>query len=498
MKKFLAPHLLAVLALVGCTAAPPPTPAATDVPPTEPEPTAEPVASDTPAPEEPTATAEPAGGFVMFDDSVNRDVTQSGLNPALAVGSTIVSSPDTVWATWAENAEGGVRQIFVSELVDGVFEPRGSSLNLHQNVVADFPVIAFTGEGQAVPWVAWEEPSPGFKDVSQIFASRFNAATGLWQPAGQDRGDLEPSLNHLTNRAATNPAIAAGAPDPTKPSVPWIAWEEVSGVSRIVQIFVAKAVKTEGAIGGFSWEFVGLTRNDEPSLNADPARDARNPTIIFAETSNTVPWVTWHETGGDEPDLIFTARGVVDAKAPGGFKWVFVPPCEPDITACALNVNPTKDAFDAHMASGSVNPGEAGVPWIVWAEVGPTGKTQVLVSRLDTAGRNSFLNVGGSLNVDQNHDAKQPFIAFVGNVPYVAWLEDDGSGKFEVQVRHLASDPQTGTWELDTPETGFNADAQLSNFSLFATGSTDAFIFAWPEGDPAAIAAQMAIGQLKP
>jgi len=76
------------------------------------------------------------------------------------------------------------------------------------------------------------------------------------------------------------------------------------------------------------------------------------------------------------------------------------------------------------------------------------GKWQVFVSRLDTSSRNSFIQVGGSLNVDPNHDARTPIIVFVGNVPYVAWLEDDGTGKFEIQLRHLASDPQRerGRW----------------------------------------------------
>ena len=96
-------------------------------------------------------------------------------------------------------------------------------------------------------------------------------------------------------------------------------------------------------------------------------------------------------------------------------------------------------------------PEKVRVPWIAWPEIGPTGKWQIFVSRLDTSTRNSFLQVGGSLNVDPNHDARHPVITFVGNVPYVVWLEDDGSGKFEVQVRHLASDPQTGSWALDTP-----------------------------------------------
>lgn len=100
------------------------------------------------------------------------------------------------------------------------------------------------------------------------------------------------------------------------------------------------------------------------------------------------------------------------------------------------------------------------------------------------------------MNADPNHDARTPIIVFVGSVPYVAWLEDDGTGTFEVQVRHLASDPQTGTWALDTPSGGFNFDAVLSDFGLAAVASNDTLFMAWTEGDPAATAAQVVIGSL--
>jgi hypothetical protein len=208
--------------------------------------------------------------------------------------------------------------------------------------------------------------------------------------------------------------------------------------------------------------------------------------------------VTWHEEGRDRPMRIFTARGVADANAPGGFKWINIPACDPnDETVCVLNINPLKDAKDASMAAGSLTAGESTVPWIAWPEIGQNGKWQVFVSRLDTATRNSFLQVGASLNVDPNHDARTPIITFVGNVPYVAWLEDDGAGKFEVQVRHLASDPQTGTWALDTPPGGFNANPDLSNFGLAATASNDTLFMTWTEGDPASSASQLVIGALR-
>ena len=447
----------------------------------------------------PAATPATAHGFTLLNKSVNRDPTQAALEPSLAVGATTAGDPADLWITWAENTAGGKRQVFVSELVEDVFAPRGASLNIHQNADSHGPTIGFAGDNRTVPWTTWYEDNASFGNKTQIFASRFNAATGLWQPAGQDRGDNQPSLNHDTKKDAVDPFIFPGSGDPTKPPVPWIVWLEDSSISNFVQVFVAKGVKDAAAIGGFHWQLVGADNaSKEPSLNIDVKRDSDHPSGVFAETDSAVPWVTWHEFAVGNPGKIFTARGVADAKTPGGFKWVNVPACAPDVNACVLNQDPTKDAKDASMAAGSVTAGEAPVPWLAWVEVGPTGKYQVLVSRLDTTSRNSFLKVGGSLNADQNHNAQLPRITFVGTVPYVTWLEDDGAGHFTAQLRHLGSDPQTGTWVLDSPANGFRRAAGVNQTGLFAASGPANLFLAWTEGNPATEASQVLVGQLAP
>ncbi len=503
MKRSISFLILLTILLSACGGAAPattapavPTAASADSPTAEVQPT-EPAA---PIPPEATTTAPSGSGFVQLG-VLNRDTTQAAQNASLTIGTPSADLVHGLWAAWAENSAGNARQIFVSELSGESLQARGASLNIHVNVVGDFPSITFAGQNRAVPWVAWSEPSPGFKHVSQIFASRFNAATGLWQQAGQDRGGGEASLNLQTNRPASHPFIFSGSGDPASPPVPWVAWEEPSINSTATQIFVAKGIKDDNGdanvIGGFRWEPVGILKASEPTLNVDPFRNSLHPSGVFAETGNAVPWVTWHEEGRDRPSRIFTARGVADANTPGGFKWINVPPCQPnDETTCALNINPLKDAKNASMAAGTLTAGESAVPWMAWPEIGPNGKWQVFVSRLDTSTRNSFLNVGASLNVDQNHDARTPIITFVGNVPYVAWLEDDGTGKFNVQLRHLASDPQTGTWALDTPASGFNANTNLSSSGLSTAASADTLFMAWTEGDPISSASQVVIGAL--
>src|SRR5205814_4038196 len=110
--------------------------------------------------------------------------------------------------------------------------------------------ITFAGQDRSVPWAAWYEDSTTFGGKTQVFASRFDAAKNTWHPAGLDRGSNEPSLNHDTKKPAIDPFIFSGSGDPTKPPVPWVVWLEDSSVSNFAQIFVAKGVKDEAAIGG--------------------------------------------------------------------------------------------------------------------------------------------------------------------------------------------------------------------------------------------------------
>jgi hypothetical protein len=64
-------------------------------------------------------------------------------------------------------------------------------------------------------------------------------------------------------------------------------------------------------------------------------------------------------------------------------------------------------------------------------------------------------------------------------------------------VRHLASDPQTGSWALDTPEAGFNVNGDASDFGIAAVASNDTLFMTWTEGDPASTASQLVVGALR-
>jgi hypothetical protein len=89
-------------------------------------------------------------------------------------------------------------------------------------------------------------------------------------------------------------------------------------------------------------------------------------------------------------------------------------------------------------------------------------------------------------------------ITFLGNVPYVAWLEDTGSGRFVVHVRHLVAEGSNVTWVLDSPPGGIIADPALSATDLSITASSGAVFLAWTEGDPNAEPSQVVTAELRP
>ena len=164
-------------------------------------------------------------------------------------------------------------------------------------------------------------------------------------------------------------------------------------------------------------------------------------------------WTVWYETGPSARglrgnDQVFAARIVADPAAPGGFHWQAegngtagqvnpldtsgsgFGPCAASVAAedaCSLNRNPAAGAEDPRVATGTLTPGSATVPWVVWSEdVG--GRHAVFVSRL--VGGNHFeLFNGGNPVSHAGRDAASPDIAFFGNVPYISWIETVGSAK---------------------------------------------------------------------
>ena len=421
--------------------------------------------------------ADPAAGIDPAQSAGVSDVT----------GGSLAAAARLPWATFEQKA-GGAQLIFVRAFKAGSWVTQGAALNIDRAAEAEAPSIDFAGPQRTVPWDAWYEPNTLLGGTTQVFASRFCAAANAacaaantWVPEGQNRGAGVPSLNINTDREAENPAVVGGAAVSGADPVPWVAWQEedgnIGGGGTRDQIFVSKGVKqpapgqacagakpsAAASVSVFCWQQVGLDRlaksgsssvSGDPTLNIDPSRNGIEPDDAFTGPGDTVGWTVWYETGPSAWGLrgneqVFAAKIVADPAADGGFHWQAVGngtagqtnvldrsganafgPCSGSVAAedaCALNRSPSADAEDPRVAAGTLVPGTPTVPWVVWAEdVG--GRHAVFVSRL-VGGSHFELFNGGNPVSHPGRDATAPDITFFGNVPYISWIESQGSAK---------------------------------------------------------------------
>jgi hypothetical protein len=246
------------------------------------------------------------------------------------------------------------------------------SLNIHTGAEAENPAVAggaAVAGKDPVPWVAWQEQDgnvngsgshdqifvdksvkqtaanaqcTGFKPSSAASVSQF-----CFQQVGLDRlaqyggssATGDPTLNIDPSRDGVEPDIAFTGPNDT---VAWVLWYEKNhshlGLRNNEQVFAAKIVADPGADGGFRWQAVGsgtagppvqinpldtsgpngfgacaasVAAEDACSLNANPRRDAEDPSVAagtLTPGTPTVPWATWSEHIGRGRHAIFVSR----------------------------------------------------------------------------------------------------------------------------------------------------------------------------------------------
>ncbi|MEA2479296.1 MAG: hypothetical protein QOJ07_1218 [Thermoleophilaceae bacterium] len=354
-------------------------------------------------------------------------------------------------------------------------------------------------------------PPPPTQIFASRFASNpASTGGGQWVAEGQDRAapNRAPSLNIHVTRTAENPAVSGGATTAGADPVPWIAWEENDGTATDNdahrQIFVSNGVKqaSTGATctgfkpaatattGVFCWQQVGSDRlsptattsssSGDPSVNVDPTRAGVEPDMAFTGPSDIVPWVVWYEKGTSTlggfrnpgVDQIFAAKAVGDGAADGKFHWQAVGartagqtnpldtsatngfgPCAQSQAAddaCSLNKVATHGAENPRVASGSLAPGAATVPWVVWEEDGGGGAHQIFLAHLVGGDHFELFNGGAPLSNTLN-DATRPDIAFSNHEPYVSWHETIG-GVDKLFLAHFEGGAAAPTFHLDTPD----------------------------------------------
>ena len=249
--------------------------------------------------------------------------------------------------------------------------------------------------------------------------------------------------------------VVGGALTAGKIPLPWATFEQkVAGGEQ--QIFVR--VFKNGA-----W----VTQGIPASLNLDPTEEAEAPSIDFAGSGRTVPWVAWYERSAAAgwPTNIFASRFNAAANV-----WLHAGQGRGPLHLPSLNIHTVRTAEHPSVAGGAAVAGKDPVPWVTWEEndgvpndgttlrqifvskgvkqavagtecpVGtkPVGGVdvngfcfqQVGLDRLNPSGPISQDTGDPTLNVDPTRSGVEPDIAFTGpndTVAWVVWYEEDPS-----------------------------------------------------------------------
>jgi hypothetical protein len=129
---------------------------------------------------------------------------------------------------------------------------------------------------------------------------------------------------------------------------------------------------------------------------------------------------------------------------------------------------------DTTLQGDAASIGTAGsAPYVAWEEYDASNRSQIRVRRLEGG---TWVAVGGSLNVSTGRDAYSPSVASVGGIPYAAWQEYDGS-HFQIRVKRL----EAGSWTAVGDSLNFLASQDAETPSITSVG--DVPYVAWRESD---------------
>jgi len=272
-------------------------------------------------------------------------------------------------------------------------EPDGGSdpLNRDDTRAAGTPDTANVG---GVPYVAWSEADG---TNTEIRVGRLNAAGTGWEEVvggpspinrADDQNGVEPSLTGIGG-------------------VPYVAWEELDGAKSQIRVSRLNAAGTawEEVVGGAS------------PINHSATEDAHEPSLTSIDG---IPYVAWREDSGS--DRLVRVSALNDT----GTDWT-------EVVGGSAPINASGAAFHPRLAA------VAGVPYVTWAQSDGVN-SEVRASRLNGAGTAWDEVEGGAspINHSSTDSAFDPALAAVGNVPYIAWVEDDGTTQ-QTRVSRLNS-----------------------------------------------------------
>jgi hypothetical protein len=345
------------------------------------------------APSAQAAWNQPVGGASPINQAANR----SAVDPSLA---ELGGVPYVAWSeTDGVNFELRVSRLNAAGTTWDQVAGGSSPINEANNRDALEPSLASIG---GTLYVAWSE---GDGTNREIRVARLNAAGTAWS---QPVGGASP-INEDASRSASSPSLAGIG------GVPYVAWSEGDGANDEIRVARLNAA-------GTAWEKVGQTAFPTSPINRSGALSAESPSLAGIEG---VPYVAWWEDDGTNRE-IRVAR--LNAAKTG---WDSVGQPGDGITSGGINQSTSQDASEPSLAA------IGGVPWVAWTEKDGFNR-EIRVARLDAAGTAWEQPVGGASPINQANDldARGPSLAVFGGVPYVAWYEDDGANE-KIRVARL-------------------------------------------------------------
>ncbi|MGZ4278140.1 MAG: hypothetical protein ACXVFK_15020 [Solirubrobacteraceae bacterium] len=305
-----------------------------------------------------------------------------------------------------------------------------------------------------VPYVAWNEDTSvqGQGSSSTIHVSRLAADGQSW--AGVAEGGPNP-ISLRTSSSSDNPWLADVG------GTPWVAWDEgVTQTDKEIRVSRLNA-------SGDAWQEVPSPPSAQP-INVNADGNANRPTLA---DGGGRPYVSFYELDPGSGSLVGPAFFGLPNRAPSqvwvrranaagtGWDTVGGGPVSPDAS---------KDAVFPRMTLVD------GVPWAVWWQVDVVNNTPqatVEVSHLNDAGTAwvQMPPITTSVFGNQGPGISFPAIATVGDVPYIAYSDNGGSGNKRMRVYRL-NDAATSFDPVGGPVSDGSAGAD--NPSIASIGGT--------------------------
>lgn len=247
-----------------------------------------------------------------------------------------------------------------------------------------------------------------------IIQPKMLAASPSAQQASLPTGGFVPIGDAVlpTNQDTLTPSLTI-SPDSSEP---WVALIQNNRV--VVSMFVTDTA-TWSQQGGL--------------LNRGSANVATDPSLIFAGSNLSTPWVAWGET--------VDSTTQINVSSFNGTSWSLTP---------LLNRDPAQSGSSPVLAAGALITGSTPLPWVAWVEENTEGIAQLVVSSAQQDNRSpggfSWQAVGTSLNLAPTRAATKPDLTFAGpgnTDPWVVWSEHGGDRPESIFAKRLAG----SNWE---------------------------------------------------